>query len=76
MTSGAFFRRSTRRKLCAPRTYLRRDARERSRTDGAPSRYVAAFVAELSLCLWLLAKGVNVERWRSQARNSAAHNGG
>jgi hypothetical protein len=25
------------------------------------------FVAELSLCLWLLAKGVNVEKWRAQA---------
>ena len=28
---------------------------------------VLGFVAELSLCLWLLVMGVNVQRWREQA---------
>jgi hypothetical protein len=28
---------------------------------------VLGFLAELSLCLWLLAMGVNVERWNKQA---------
>jgi hypothetical protein len=28
---------------------------------------VLGFVAELTLCLWLLIMGVNVERWREQA---------
>jgi hypothetical protein len=28
--------------------------------------YVVAFVAELALCLWLLVKGVNPERWRER----------
>jgi hypothetical protein len=28
---------------------------------------VLGFVAELSLCLWLLVKGVNVQRWEGQA---------
>lgn len=28
---------------------------------------VLGFVAELSLCLWLLVKGVNVQRWKEQA---------
>ncbi len=33
------------------------------------SRYieVAGFLAELSLCLWLLVMGVNVQRWKDQA---------
>ncbi|HEV2855183.1 MAG TPA: DUF4386 family protein [Thermoanaerobaculia bacterium] len=29
-----------------------------------PAILVPAFVAELSLALWLLVKGVNVERWQ------------
>lgn len=28
---------------------------------------VLGFVAELSLCLWLVVKGVNVQRWKAQA---------
>ena len=28
---------------------------------------VLGFLSELSLCLWLLAKGVNIERWKAQA---------
>jgi len=38
-----------------------------------PYLKVLGFVAELSLCLWLLVKGVNVERWKEQA--SAAERG-
>ena len=41
-----------------------------------PFILVPAFVAELSLCLWLLTKGVNVETWRVQARRPAASPGG
>ncbi len=33
---------------------------------------MASAVAELSLCLWLLVAGVNVQRWREQARAAAA----
>jgi hypothetical protein len=33
----------------------------------SPSILVLGFLAELSLCLWLLAMGVNVQRWRQQA---------
>jgi len=32
-----------------------------------PAILVPAFVAEASLCLWLLFKGVNVEKWRAAA---------
>ncbi len=32
-----------------------------------PGVLVPAFVAEVSLCLWLLVKGVNVEKWRQAA---------
>jgi hypothetical protein len=34
------------------------------------STYLKAigFCAELSLCLWLVVKGVNAQRWREQAR--------
>ncbi len=32
-----------------------------------PYLKVLGFVAELSLCLWLLVKGLNVERWEAQA---------
>lgn len=32
-----------------------------------PTILLPAFVGELSLCLWLLVKGVNVERWRARA---------
>ena len=35
---------------------------------------VLGFVAELSLCLWLLVMGVNVQRWKEQA--SAARSNG
>jgi len=33
-----------------------------------PTILLPAFVGEASLCLWLLVKGVNVERWMEQAR--------
>jgi membrane-bound metal-dependent hydrolase YbcI (DUF457 family) len=33
---------------------------------------VAAFVGEASLCVWLIVKGVNVERWRQRASAQAA----
>ena len=32
-----------------------------------PAILVPAFIGEVSLCLWLLVKGVNVEKWRGQA---------
>ena len=32
-----------------------------------PAILLPAFVGEASLCLWLLAKGVNVQRWQEQA---------
>ena len=32
---------------------------------------VLGFLAELSLCLWLLVKGVNVQRWKEQAGAAA-----
>jgi hypothetical protein len=32
-----------------------------------PYIQVPSGVAELSLCLWLLVRGVNVERWRERA---------
>ncbi len=32
-----------------------------------PTILIPAFVGELSLCLWLLAKGVNVEKWMARA---------
>ena len=34
---------------------------------------VLGFLAELSLCLWLLVMGVNVERWRQQASRAKAY---
>jgi hypothetical protein len=34
---------------------------------------ILGFVAELSLMLWLLVKGVNVQRWSEQASASAQH---
>ncbi len=37
----------------------------------SPYNLVLGFVAELALMLWLLVKGVNVQRWQEQA--SAAH---
>jgi hypothetical protein len=33
----------------------------------SPYNLVLGFVAELSLCLWLLVKGVNVQRWQEQS---------
>jgi hypothetical protein len=32
-----------------------------------PAILVPAFIGEASLCLWLLVKGVNVEKWRARA---------
>ncbi len=32
-----------------------------------PAVLVPAFVGEASLCLWLIVKGVDVEKWRRQA---------
>jgi len=32
-----------------------------------PAILVPAFIGELSLCLWLLVKGVNVARWEERA---------
>ena len=32
-----------------------------------PAILVPAFIGEASLCLWLLVKGVNVQRWKEQA---------
>jgi hypothetical protein len=29
--------------------------------------FVPAFIAELSFCLWLLLKGIDVEQWYSRA---------
>jgi len=37
-----------------------------------PAILVPAFIGEASLCLWLLAKGVNVEKWEERARISAS----
>jgi len=36
-----------------------------------PAILLPAFVAELSLCLWLLVKGVNVARWQAATGGSA-----
>jgi hypothetical protein len=33
----------------------------------SPAILLPAFVGEASLCLWLLVKGVNVQRWKEQA---------
>ena len=32
-----------------------------------PAILVPSFIGELSLCLWLLVKGVNVARWEERA---------
>lgn len=32
-----------------------------------PAILLLAFVGEASLCLWLLVKGVNVEKWNARA---------
>jgi hypothetical protein len=37
-----------------------------------PTILLPAFVGELSLCLWLLVKGVNAEKWRARAGASLA----
>jgi len=40
-----------------------------------PAILVPAFIGEASLCLWLIARGVNVSRWRekmSLQRNSGS----
>ncbi len=37
-----------------------------------PAILVPAFIGEASLCLWLLVKGANVERWEERARISAS----
>jgi hypothetical protein len=31
-----------------------------------PAVLLPAFIGELSLCLWLIVKGVNVSKWRKQ----------
>jgi hypothetical protein len=36
-----------------------------------PAILVPPFLGELALCLWLLAKGVNVAKWEAAARSSA-----
>jgi hypothetical protein len=36
-----------------------------------PAILLPAFVGEASLCLWLIVKGVNVEKWKQQARAQA-----
>jgi hypothetical protein len=33
----------------------------------SPYNLVLGFLAELALMLWLLARGVNVQRWKEQA---------
>jgi hypothetical protein len=38
--------------------------------------YVVAFVSEVSLCLWLLVKGVNVARWEKRAGTALGHSEG
>lgn len=35
-----------------------------------PAILMPAFIGELSLCLWLIVKGVNLERWRQAHANS------
>ena len=40
-----------------------------------PAILLPAFIAELSLCLWLLFKGVNAERWEARARVPAPAEG-
>src|SRR5438874_8462691 len=37
-----------------------------------PAILIPAFVGETSFCLWLLIKGVNVQRWREQAGSAEA----
>jgi hypothetical protein len=37
-----------------------------------PAILVPAFIGETSLCLWLLVKGVNVQRWRELAGTASA----
>jgi len=34
--------------------------------------YIVAFVSEVSLGLWLLVKGVNVQEWERRRRDTAA----
>jgi len=36
-----------------------------------PAILVPAFIGEASLCLWLLVKGVNVEKWRARTAGAA-----
>jgi hypothetical protein len=36
-----------------------------------PSVLLPAFIAELSLCLWLIVKGVNVRKWEEKANHPA-----
>ncbi len=37
-----------------------------------PAILVPAFIGEVSLCLWLLVRGVNVQRWKEQASAAGA----
>jgi uncharacterized protein DUF4386 len=41
-----------------------------------PTILLPAFVGEASLCLWLLVRGVNVQRWKEQASAAGTGNGG
>jgi len=38
-----------------------------------PAILVPAFIGEASLCLWLLVKGVNVEKWEEKAIGSVGN---
>jgi hypothetical protein len=33
----------------------------------SPAILVPSFIGELSLCLWLIVKGVNITKWKEQA---------
>lgn len=41
-----------------------------------PAILVPAFVGEASLCIWLLVKGVNVEKWKARASTQSARSAG
>jgi hypothetical protein len=36
-----------------------------------PGILIPAFIGETSLCLWLLIKGVNIEKWNAQASTAS-----
>lgn len=43
------------------------EAFESSRTSSSSRILLPALVGEASLCLWLLARGVNVSKWQARA---------